>query len=738
MVRPYWENILRAAPVFRATAVAMLLTLALAACSSSASTSQAASAASTESPAASAASPLAEAPSPAGDSSGSPDAAKLIAAASDDEDWTLPGKTYENNRYTGLNQITPGNVKTLAKAWSTQVADGGEQEASPIVWHGTMYLATPHDNVLALDAATGKLKWQFPYNPSYVLLYAVNRGVGIADGKVFLATQDCRVIALDATTGKQSWNVNGCPNTQYASTANTWFSMAAYVYKDQVILGTAGGDTGSIGHVTAFSAKDGHKLWDWQTVPGPGQPGHETWPGNSWQHGGAPVWSGLTIDPGTQTLFIAPGNPGPDLVDTRRKGKDLYTDSVVALDISGAQPKMRWYYQILNPDTHDDDPSMPPVLFEGKVRGATRHLLAVGDKAGDFVVLDRTNGKVVYRFAVDRQTGILTTVPTLTGTFACPNHGGGIEWNGGSYDPATNLFLIPSTEECATWKILSTDPQYVPGQPYEGGPLPKRQNATGKVTAIDMATGKIAWVRRLPYSGQGGVTITRSGLAFTSDVSGNLYALEPKTGTVLWKTNTGASIVAPISMYRIGGADYVAVLSGAAGNQQTPNFPPAKTNVMTAYRLGPVSSPIANTTAGQTVVAGSAAANSSLPASVGSAPYTAAQAAAGEKAFVQNCASCHGAQLQGVSAPALTGASMARAHLNLTQLRTVVTTQMPLGAPGSLTPQQYASIMAYLLKYDCVAPSQGGTQPFPTTNQPDFSKVTIGGRSCPAKPVGHE
>jgi alcohol dehydrogenase (cytochrome c) len=248
---------------------------------------------------------------------------------------------------------------------ATEIADNGQQETSPIIWRGTMYLSTPHESVLALDAATGKLKWQFPYNPSYTMTYAVNRGVGIADGNIFVATQDCRVIAIDATTGKQSWNVNGYPNDRYASTANSWFHMAAYVYKDKIILGTSGGGTGAIGHVMAFSTGDGHRLWDWQSIPGPGQPGHNTWPGDSWQHGGGAVWSGLAIDPATDTLYVAPGNPGPDLVDVHRKGLNLYTNSLVALDISGAKPQMKWYYQLTPDDTHDDDPAMPPVVLMG-------------------------------------------------------------------------------------------------------------------------------------------------------------------------------------------------------------------------------------------------------------------------------------------------------------------------------------------------------------------------------------
>jgi alcohol dehydrogenase (cytochrome c) len=663
---------------------------------------------------------------------------ELLNAGRDDNDWILPGKTYQDNRYTGLEQITPKNVQMLAKAWSTEIADNGQQETSPIIWRGTMYLSTPHESVLALDAATGKLKWQFPYNPSYTITYAVNQGVGIADGNIFVATQDCRVIAIDATTGEQSWNVNGCPNDRYASTANSWFHMATYIYKNKIILGTSGGDTGAIGHVMAFSTSDGHRLWDWQSIPGPGQPGHDTWPGDSWQHGGGAVWSGLAIDPETDTLYVAPGNPGPDLVDVHRKGLNLYTNSLVALDISGAKPQMKWYYQLTPDDTHDDDPAMPPVVFDGRVGGAMRHLIAIADKGGNFAILDRTDGKVVYRFPLDNQTGLKTTKPSLKGTLACPNHGGGVEFNGASYDPGTNFFLIPNTEECGIWKITSPNPQYVPGQPFEGGPLPTRRRATGKLTAVDVSTGKIAWIAHFPHAAQGGALVTRSGLAFTSDLGGNLYAVDAKTGKELWKANTGASIIAPISAYNVDGSEYITVVSGSAGSQQTPDVPIATKSVVTAYRLGPIAPPIANSAAGQVAVAESSEANAALPPSTGSAPYTSAQAAAGQTLYEQRCAACHGVQLQGVSGPALTGASFAKAHLNLSQLRSIVTTQMPVTAPGSLKPQQYASIIAYLVSYECVQAAKNGSQPFPAADKPEFAKVILGGRSCPPKPPGQE
>jgi alcohol dehydrogenase (cytochrome c) len=667
-----------------------------------------------------------------------PGAEALLEAPYDDDDWLLPAKTYAGNRYTGLLQIDKANVGSLRVAWETSLADDGEQEANPLVWDGTMYLSTPHGGVLALDASNGKLRWQTPYNPKYVLLYAVNRGVGLADGNLFIATQDCRVIALDAATGRSQWNVQGCRDT-----SNSFYSMAAYVYKNELILGTGGGDDGTLGLVSAFSIKDGKRLWDWQTIPGPGQPGHESWPGASWQHGGGAVWSGVALDQANDTLFVAPGNPGPDMVLKGRQGRNLYTNSLVALDISGPQPKMKWYYQILQNDTHDADPAMIPVLFSGRVAGRTRPLVAIGDKAGNFLVLDRTTGKLVHRLALDDQDG-LDTQPSRDGTRACPNHGGGIEWNGGAYDPASNSFLVPSTQECAVWKITSDAPEYIPGQPYTGGPLPKRQDATGLLTSIDVSTGKVRWRKVLPYPAEGGVLITASGLAFTSDVGGNLYAFDATSGRQYWKQFTGSAVVAPISAYRLNGSEYLVVVVGEAGNQQTPNLPGSRGSRVIAYRLGTAPA-IVNDATGQVALADVPEGSgddpgSTITPSTGSAPYTMQQVERGSEVYAKTCANCHGGNLQGLSAPALTGPGFGHSHLNAAQLRGIVIQTMPLTAPNSLPAADYAAVMAFLLSYDCVPPAGHAPQPFPTTELPALQQVTLGGTTCApttSAPTGH-
>jgi mono/diheme cytochrome c family protein len=285
------------------------------------------------------------------------------------------------------------------------------------------------------------------------------------------------------------------------------------------------------------------------------------------------------------------------------------------------------------------------------------------------------------------------------------------------------------------FKLTTADPEYIPGQPYEGGALPKRQAGTGVLTSIDVDSGRVRWHRHLPYPAEGGVLITSTGLAFTSDVGGNVYAFDAATGHRYWKNFTGSSVVAPISAYSVNGTEYLAVLVGRAGNQQTPNLPPSMGSHVLTYSIG--NAPfILNAATGQISPAnapnglgGESAA--AVPISAGSAPYTQQQVAQGSQVYAAACAICHGANLQGTSAPPLTGPGFGRSHLDASQLRGVVTQSMPLTAPGSLKPDEYAAVMAFLLSYDCVPPTGGGQQPFPSTDLPALKQVTLGGTSCP-------
>jgi alcohol dehydrogenase (cytochrome c) len=495
-----------------------------------------------------------------------PSSASMEAAAGDADNWILPAKTLDFNRFSTLKDVNRDNVARLKPLWTFKIADDGEQEAAPIVWHGTMYISTPHDHIIALDAKTGAVKWELEHHVTHSVGVITNRGVALVDGKIIMGTMEGHVMAVDATNGNVLWDVQGVDDP-----ANTAYSMAPYIYRGLAIIGTAGGDFGNIGQVTAFRIADGSKAWVWHTIPAPGEAGHDTWPGDSWLHGGADVWGGLSIDPATQTLYVGTGNPGPDLIDTGRKGKNLYSDSIVALDISGAKPALKWYVQLVADDTHDEDIAMPPQLFTGTIAGRRRPLLMASDKGGDYAIIDRPTGKVLARGVLVKNEN-MDSPPTKSGQVACPNHGGGVEWNGGAYDPGSNLFIIPATDECGVWTALD-DVSYSPGHPYSGGVLPARGGGNGVISAIDVATGKIAWAKPVPMAAEGGALITAGGLTFTSALDGHFYALDTATGNQLWTVATGAPIVAPPVAYTVGGQEVIAVISGEGGNQATRDLP---------------------------------------------------------------------------------------------------------------------------------------------------------------------
>ncbi|HXT05639.1 MAG TPA: PQQ-binding-like beta-propeller repeat protein [Roseiarcus sp.] len=502
----------------------------------------------------------------------SPTPQEFANAANDTANWILPAKSYSGNHYTPATQIAPDNVGKLKLAWKFAIDDAGPMETSPIVYNGTMYVTSAHDHVYALDAATGKLKWEFKDNP-HVISFAANRGIALLDGNVYLGTLDGHLIALNAETGKKVWD-----KVTVDDTANAFYTMAPVPYhdaktnKDMLFVGVSNGDWGGNGNMTAYDPKDGSVIWRWETVPGPGEPGHDTWSGDSWKRGGASTWGGVTIDPASQTMYLNLGNPGPDFLGSVRKGDNLYSDSMVALDISGAKPKMKWYHQFIPHDTHDWDPPMQPVLFTGKVDKTSRNLVATGDKAGNFWILDAETGKVVDHTAASFQKN-QKLAPSIEGNIACPNTLGGIEYQGGAFDPATNAFYIPSQNECGFW-TATKDVVYIAGQFYLGGGFPKLVGpSTGQMNAIDVSTGVFNWRHHFNLPNYGGALVTASGLVFSGNLGGNENAFDTKTGNILWSYDTGGFIQAPSESYEANGKQYIVVASGAAGNAAIPELP---------------------------------------------------------------------------------------------------------------------------------------------------------------------
>jgi alcohol dehydrogenase (cytochrome c) len=392
---------------------------------------------------------------------------------------------------------------------------------------------------------------------------------------------------LNAETGKKVWD-----KVTVDDIANSFYTMAPVPYhdpgtnQDMLLMGVSNGDWGGIGNISAYDPKDGHMIWRWETVPGPGQPGHDSWAGDSWKRGCAATWGGVTIDPAAHMMYLNLGNPCPDFLGTARKGDNLYSDSMVALDISGKSPTLKWYHQFIPHDTHDWDPPMQPVLFDGKVGSDTRQLVATGDKAGNFWILDAGTGKLVDHTVTSFQKGVHTE-PTIEGNIACPNTLGGIEYQGGAFDPATNAFYVPSQNECGRW-TAQKDAVYIAGQFYLGGGFPKLVGPnTGQMNAIDVSTGVFNWRHHFDLPNYGGALVTSSGLVFSGNLGGNENAFDAKTGKLLWSADTGGYIQAPSEAYEVKGKEFVVVASGAAGNATIPELPKTggKQAMITAFTL---------------------------------------------------------------------------------------------------------------------------------------------------------
>jgi alcohol dehydrogenase (cytochrome c) len=321
--------------------------------------------------------------------------------------WILPAKNYDNTRYVELSQITPADVKNLKPVWSYKLSDDGPTEATPVIWHGTAYITSAHDHVYAIDVATGKLKWEFSDNP-HVISFAASRGVTLLDGNVYFGTLDGHLVALNAETGKVVFDkqtVKDPTNSFYTQVPMPYHNQTTG--KTELLLGVSNGDWGGIGNIAAFDPKTGKRLWQFDTIPGPGQKGNDSWEGDSWKRGGGAVWTQMALDPKTGMLYANAGNPQPDFNISIRKGDNLYTDSLLAIDISGAKPKLAWAHQFIANDSHDWDPVMPPILFKSKTQyhGQAEELVASGDKAGNFWLLNAQTGKLVNHLQVSMQYG---------------------------------------------------------------------------------------------------------------------------------------------------------------------------------------------------------------------------------------------------------------------------------------------------------------------------------------------
>ena len=501
------------------------------------------------------------------------DDAKLLNAARDPDNWLLHGRTYDNQRFSPLTQITPANVNRLVPVSIIQTGIANSFEATPLVVNGVMYISTPGDHVLAYDAASGALLWSYTPSLRYSNLCCgpQSRGVAVAYGKLFLAQLDGLVTALDARTGKQLWQsdyqASLPPDPVFYS-----FTMAPQVYDGMIVVGSSGAEYPGRGFVQAYDATNGKLLWRFRTTAAPGEPGGDSWSGDSHVRGGGSVWSTPAIDPQRGLVSFAVGNPNPDLDGHDRLGDNAYTNSIVGLDVKTG--KLRWWQQEVPHDVWDYDAAAPVIFLDAK------------DKTGKLVPAAAQAGKVGNVFIVNRETGALLrksdpfvpqsptlfqTPPTSGSVTIYPAANGGSQWSPAAFSPRTRAFYVMGVHEPATFTAVPVQP-YKPGTPVVGQVMGGRLNFItdgqgelamyGSLSAVNVDTGKIDWQYKSPLPMVGGVLATASDLVFAGEMNGNLSAFDARSGKKLWSFNLGVAVAAPPITYRVNGVQYVAVAAG--------------------------------------------------------------------------------------------------------------------------------------------------------------------------------
>lgn len=488
-------------------------------------------------------------------------------------DWPHYGGTVQAWRHSALHQITPANVKKLTPVWAFQSGDyEGGLQSTPIVVDGVMYVATSHNHIYALDAATGKELWRYLYvlPKGFTIFYGpFNRGVALAQGKVFIGTLDNNVVAVDQKTGKEVWRVNVEDSTQCGCN----ITGAPLIVKDKVVVGVTGGDSAHRGYITAFHAATGRQAWRFWTIPGPGEKGHETWSGDSWKYGGGSSWMTGSYDPELNLIYWSVGNPAADFWGGSRKGDNLYTDSVVALNADTGE--IKWHYQQIPHDVWDFDTAYENILFDAVVKGQPRKLLLNVNKSGHTWVLDRVTGEFVSGYPIvknfnwikglDEKGNLIGRDEPKVGEtkFLCPAIGGGRSWNQAAYSPGAKMLYTTAIEWCQDVVAQEEDPSE--GKTYFGGVFtmkpPRGDAAHGHLDAVDPITGKVAWSYRSKYPLLASVLST-GGLVFTGDPEGWFFALDAQNGQKLWQFQTGSGHRGSSVTYSVKGKQYIATPSG--------------------------------------------------------------------------------------------------------------------------------------------------------------------------------
>ena len=496
---------------------------------------------------------------------------RIRDAAKEPGNWLTYSRDYTGQRHSPLDLINAGNVAKLHIAWMYQVNESDTFEVSPIVVDGTMFISEPANAVSALDARTGRRLWRYERTPPADLRLCcgrVNRGVAILGDTIYYGSIDAHLIALDARTGALRWDVTMADYKKgYSSTG------APLAVRDKIVMGMGGGEFGVSGFIDAYDAKTGKRAWRFNTIPGKGEPGNETWAGDSWKTGAVTSWVTGVYDAETDTILWGTGNPGPDWNGDSRKGDNLYSDSLIALDpATGAK---KWHFQYTPHDVNDWDSTQTPILAEATVAGRTRKIVALANRNGFYFALDRTTGKFIDGRAYVKQTWasgldeagrpirLPDSSPTEEGKLLWPSLAGGSNWYSSTFSPQTGLYYVNVKEEGAIYH--KGDAEYKEGTPFNGGGQRdyKGEEPWGAVRALETATGKLRWEFRLQRPSHSGLMSTGGGLVFGSNGT-SFFALDHANGSPLWHFETGGRIDANPITFLTDGKQYVAVPAGHA------------------------------------------------------------------------------------------------------------------------------------------------------------------------------
>ncbi|MGH9471015.1 MAG: PQQ-dependent dehydrogenase, methanol/ethanol family [Terriglobia bacterium] len=487
----------------------------------------------------------------------------------DPVNWLTYSGSYSSQRYSLLKQIDTANIQRLAPAWIFHAPNEERLECVPVVVNGIMYVTKPR-NVYALDGQTGRSIWSYRY--PFREHQAANRGVAVYGNRVYFTTPDAFLVALGARTGNFLWRAKIAEAKE-----GYWAPAAPLALNGKIITGVAPGDYGMVGLIVAFDAATGRQLWRWSAVPKPGEPGIDTWSGDSWKRGGGDTWLTGSYDPELNLLYWGIGNPAPDFNGDVRRGDNLYTECMVALNADTG--KLKWYFQFTPHDTADWDAVEIPVLVDHVFNGRLRKLLVQADRNGFYYVLDRTNGAFLLGTPFVRgltwasgltKKGRPIRVPgieaSLQGTKVCPSCDGATNWMSPAYSEETGYFYLEALEGCQIQRKAKQT--FRPGGfPYDAtgaADIPDAQLQV-YVRALDLTNGKLQWEYKLIGAREygAGVLATAGGLLFAGSPQGSLIAFKAKTGKVLWHFNTGQQITASPMTYSFNGRQYVAIAAGS-------------------------------------------------------------------------------------------------------------------------------------------------------------------------------